>query len=167
LTASATREDLERARLSGMDDHIAKPIDSRRLLAALEIHLGGYGNALKLAAAPSTPRGEPRVVDLGRALDRLQGNRDLLDELVAQFCKEAVGTRGQLRLLLEQRAGDELGFAVHRLRGQALSLDAGRLAMTLGELEALVGRGQWEACASALHAVDHAIDQLLDVLAPR
>jgi PAS domain S-box-containing protein len=167
LTASATREDLERARLSGMDDHIAKPVDSRRLLAVLEIHLGGRASAPKSAAAPSAPPGQPRVIDLGRALDRLQGNRGLLDGLVAQFCKEAFGTRGQLHVLLEQRAGDELGFAVHRLRGQALNLDAGRLAMTLGELEALVGRGQWEACAPALQAVDHAIDQLLDVLAHR
>jgi PAS domain S-box-containing protein len=167
LTASATREDLERARLSGMDDHIAKPVDGRRLLAVLEIHLGGRANAFERAVGPGAPPGEPRVVDLERALDRLQGNRGLLDGLVAQFCREALTTRGRLHELLEKRAGNELGFAVHRLRGQALSLDAGKLAMTLGELEALVGRERWEACASALQAVDHAIEELLYVLGGR
>jgi two-component system sensor histidine kinase/response regulator len=165
LTASATREDLERARLSGMDDHIAKPVDTRRLLAALEAHLGGRGGTRAPASAPAAPRGEARVVDLGRALDRLQGNRGLLERLVAQFTEEIVGARGQLHELLEQRAGDELGFAVHRLRGQALSLDATRLALALGNLEGLVTRRQWEASASALQSVDHAIDQVLDVLA--
>jgi PAS domain S-box-containing protein len=167
LTASATREDLERARLSGMDDHIAKPVDSRRLLAVLETHLDGRDGAPTRAAAPVAPTGDHRVVDLAAALDRLEGNRGLLDRLIAQFCEEVVGARGRLRELLEQRAGDELGFAVHRLRGQALSLDAGRLALALRDLEALVGHRQWEASASALQAVDHAIDQLLDALARR
>ena len=164
LTASATREDLERARLSGMDDHIAKPVDTRRLLAVLEAHLGGPATRAPGNAAAAPPR-EPRVVDLDRALDRLQGNRGLLERLVAQFTEEVVGVRGQLHDLLEQRAGDELGFAVHRLRGQALSLDAGTLALALGGLEGLVARRQWDASASALQSVDHAIDQLLDVLA--
>ena len=163
LTASATREDLERARLSGMDDHIAKPVDTRRLLAVLEAHLVRPG-ARALGNAAAAPPGEPRVVDLARALDRLQGNRNLLDRLVAQFTEEAVGVRGQLHDLLEQRAGDDLGFAVHRLRGQALSLDAGKLALALGSLEGLVARRQWDASASALQSVDHAIDQLLDTL---
>lgn len=40
LTASATVEDMERARLAGMDDHIAKPVDARRLLAAIAEHEG-------------------------------------------------------------------------------------------------------------------------------
>jgi len=164
LTASATREDLERARLSGMDDHIAKPVDTRRLLAVLEAHLGGRGGRAPGDTAAAPP-GEPRVVDLARALDRLQGNRGLLERLVAQFTEEVVGVRGQLHDLLEQRAGDELGFAVHRLRGQALSLDAGKLALVLGTLEGLVARRQWDASASALQSVDHAIDQLLDALA--
>ena len=165
LTASATREDLERARLSGIDDHIAKPVDTRRLLAVLEAHLGGRGGTHAATSAPEAARGERRVVDLDRALDRLQGNRGLLERLVGQFTEEVVGARGQLRELLEQRAGDELGFAVHRLRGQALSLDAGKLALALGNLEGLVARRQWEASASALQSVDQAIDQVLDVLA--
>ncbi len=164
LTASATREDLERAHLSGMDDHIAKPVDTRRLLAVLEAHLGGPGTRAQ-GNASAAPPGEPRVVDLARALDRLQGNRGLLERLVAQFTEEVVGVRGQLHDLLEQRAGDDLGFAVHRLRGQALSLDAGKLALALGSLEGLVARRQWDASASALQSVDHAIDQLLDALA--
>jgi hypothetical protein len=150
-----------------MDDHVAKPVDSRRLLAVLEVHLDGRDGARTRAAAPVAPPGDHRVVDLAAALDRLEGNRGLLDRLVAQFSEEVVGARGRLRELLERRAGDELGFAVHRLRGQALSLDARRLALALGDLEALVGRRQWEASASALHAVDQAIDQLLDALARR
>jgi two-component system, sensor histidine kinase and response regulator len=165
LTASATREDLERARLSGMDDHIAKPVDTRRLLGVLAMHLRGR---TRVPASDRTPReatGEPRVLDLAKALERLQGNRALLDRMVAQFREEIAGARKHLHECFDRRAGEALGFAVHRLRGQALSLDAGRLAVALGTLESLIGREQWQAGASALQAVDYAMDQVLDALA--
>jgi two-component system sensor histidine kinase/response regulator len=165
LTASATREDLERARLSGMDDHIAKPLDTRRLLGVLAMHLRGRTRVPPAGEAPTGAIGEPRVVDLSRALDRLDGNRTLLDRMVTQFREDVVGARRHLHQCLERRAGEALAFAVHRLRGQALSLDAGRLAAALGTLENQVGLERWEASASALDGVDRAIDQLLDVLA--
>jgi PAS domain S-box-containing protein len=38
LTASAAVEDLERARRSGMDGHIPKPVDARRLLAVVALY---------------------------------------------------------------------------------------------------------------------------------
>jgi HPt (histidine-containing phosphotransfer) domain-containing protein len=106
-------------------------------------------------------------VDLARALDRVQGNRNLLDRIVAQFRAEVGETRGHLHDCLERRSGDELGFAVHRLRGQALSLDAGRLAAALGKLEEQIAQRQWAASASALQEVDREIDQVVDALAPR
>ncbi len=165
LTASATREDLERARLSGMDDHIAKPVDTRRLLAALAVHLRGRPSEPASDRMPREATGEPRVLDLAKALERLHGNRELLDRMVAQFREEIAGARKHLHECFDQRAGEALGFAVHRLRGQALSLDAGRLAVALGTLESLIGREQWQAGASALKAVDHAMEEVLDALA--
>jgi CheY-like chemotaxis protein len=39
VTACSTPEGLERARLAGMDDLLAKPIDARRLLAAIGKHV--------------------------------------------------------------------------------------------------------------------------------
>jgi two-component system sensor histidine kinase/response regulator len=166
LTASATREDLERARLSGMDDHISKPVDARRLLDALAGHLGRRPGTLGAEPAAARPNGD-RVVDLARALDRVQGNRNLLERIVAQFRAEVGETRGHLHDCLERRSGDELGFAVHRLRGQALSLDAGRLAVALGKLEEHIAQRQWAASTSALQEVDREIDQVVDALAPR
>jgi PAS domain S-box-containing protein len=162
LTASATREDLERARLSGMDDHIAKPVDARRLLDVLAGHLGVRPSAPALVAAAAPAN---RVVDLARALDRVQGNRGLLGRMVAQFRAEAVEARTYLHEYLQKRAGDELGFAVHKLRGQALSLDAADLAATLGTLEGLVAQRDWAASERALREVDGEIATVLDALA--
>ncbi len=164
LTASATREDLERARLSGMDDHIAKPVDARRLLNALAGHLGGRP-ADRAPVGLDSRAASDGVVDLARALERVQGNRTLLDRMVAQFRAEIIEARGYLRDYLENRSGDELGFAVHKLRGQALGLDAARLATTLGTLEGHVARRDWGASMSVLREVDREIDLVLGALA--
>jgi two-component system, sensor histidine kinase and response regulator len=167
LTASATREDLERARLSGMDEHIAKPVDARRLLDALAGHLGGRPADRPSEGASKAAAPVEGVVNLARALDRVQGNRPLLDRMVAQFRAEVVDARGYLRDYLESRSGDELGFAVHKLRGQALGLDATQLALTLGTLEGHVAQRDWAASASALAQVDLEIDDVLEALARR
>ncbi len=166
LTASAAREDLERAQGAGMDDHIAKPVDARRLLAVVAELLGRSAPRVDTPRVDTprvdtprvdTPRvdtsrvdegmTEARAVDLARALDRLQGNGDLLTRMVAQFRDEVQNARRHLREGLDQRSRDALGFEVHRLRGQALSLDAGGLARALGVLEGLVAEEQWGARA--------------------
>ncbi len=147
-----------------MDDHIAKPVDTRRLLGALAVHLRGP-RQLAPGEVPTAVTGESRIVDLTGALERLEGNRALLDRMVTQFREEIVGARRHLHQCLERRAGDALGFAVHRLRGQALGLDAGRLAAALGTLESLLSHERWEASEAALEAVDRAIDQVMDALA--
>ena len=108
-----------------------------------------------------------KVVDLDRALARLQGNRDLLGRMVSQFCDEAQTARVGLHEGLERRDREPLGFAVHRLRGQALSLDAAVLANALGTLEGLVAREQWPECVDSFRDVEYALDQLLDVLGRR
>jgi PAS domain S-box-containing protein len=190
LTASATREDLERARLAGMDDRISKPVDARRLLSAIATHLAHGGQSAGRSSQEGTSsesdaghrKGQengmktgaerqsddvPKVVDLDRALARLQGNRDLLGRMVAQFRDEAQSARVGLREGIERRDRDPLGFSVHRLRGQALSLDATILASLLGTLEGLVAREQWTECTTTFRDVETALDQLLDVLGRR
>jgi len=162
LTASASTEDVERARQAGMDDHIAKPIDVRRLLGTVAKHV------VPKAASRSTDDGggttAPGVVNLTRALDRLQGNRDLLARIVSQFREEAGAARVRLREGLDRRDASAVRYAAHRLRGQALSLDAGQLVAALGGLEAAVAREDWGATGDALREVEDEVGLLLRAL---
>ncbi len=157
LTASATVEDQERARQAGMDDHIAKPVDAARLLSAIA----------DLAGAPSVPPPPDRVdaegvpvLDLKHALARLQGNRGLLDRIIVHFRSEAaVGVR-QLRQAVERIDKVSLGYAAHRLRGQASSLDAEALVRGLQALERDGAAESWESAASALVTVERELERV-------
>jgi CheY-like chemotaxis protein len=172
LTASAAVEDLERARLSGMDGHIPKPVDARRLLAVIAQHEAPEdreASSRRAADNPGSPEtGAPIVLDLERALARLQGNSALLSRIIDQFRDEAVVARRQLREALERSDSGAFAYAAHRLRGQALALEAMALASALGALEAAGdGAGQREASAEGLRAVERELDRLAEALPPR
>jgi two-component system sensor histidine kinase/response regulator len=157
LTASASVEDMRRARDAGMDGHIAKPVDARRLLAAIA------GQEL----SPSAPRGDDAavrtepVLDLAGALERLMGNRKLLERVVDQFREEADRGRRSVRDALERGDIDRIGFAAHRLRGQALEVGAGCLVAALGALETAVASGEWDGIARAQEAAEREVDRVI------
>jgi|HubBroStandDraft_1064217.scaffolds.fasta_scaffold06283_3 two-component system sensor histidine kinase/response regulator len=160
LTASAALEDLARASGAGMDDHISKPVDARRLLDVVAVRIGGGTKSLERASRkPATA-----AIDLVRALSRLQGNRELLSRLVLQFRQEAARALARLRQGVRARDRAAVGYAAHRLRGQALSLDAAALGSELEALEAGASRDSWVEIESALIAVERELDRVLDAL---
>jgi two-component system, sensor histidine kinase and response regulator len=172
LTASAAVEDLERARQSGMDGHIPKPVDARRLFAVIAQHEAPNDSEASSRRAAQDAGGPeasaPVVLDLERALARLQGNRELLSRMIDQFRDEAVAGRRQLREALERSDRGAMAYAAHRLRGQALSLEAMALAAALGALEtAGDGAGHWVANAEAVRGVERELDRLVEALPPR
>jgi CheY-like chemotaxis protein/HPt (histidine-containing phosphotransfer) domain-containing protein len=161
LTASATVEDQARAREAGMDDHIAKPVDASRLLSAIADLAGAP------SAPPSTGRDRDRpegegapVLNLSLALARLQGNRGLLERIIVHFRSEAAGGVRQLRQAVERRDKVALGYAAHRLRGQASSLDAELLVRTLQALEREASGESWERVSWSLLAVERELERV-------
>jgi HPt (histidine-containing phosphotransfer) domain-containing protein len=163
LTASATLEDQERAARAGMDGHLAKPIDAARLLAAIE----DLAQSQVEPRAPERGPGRPPAVDLVRALGRLQGNAGLLERIIVQFRSEATTGLARLAEALGRADGAALGYAAHRLRGQAASLDAEELVKALLQLERDGAEGRWPAAKEAFAAVERAAERVRAELAAR
>jgi len=150
LTATATKADLERCLAAGMDTYLTKPIDARRLLEVV---------------ASQKRREPPRRVDLTRALLRMQGNRELLARIAAQFPGVAREADAGLRSALANRDVSGAAFLVHRLRGQAATFDAERLLAALAELDDAVRTERWPRADTALAGVQAEMEALAAVLA--
>jgi signal transduction histidine kinase/DNA-binding NarL/FixJ family response regulator/HPt (histidine-containing phosphotransfer) domain-containing protein len=161
LTASATVADQARAREAGMDDHIAKPVDASRLLSAIADLAGSPSVPPPMERDRERPEGEGApVLNLSLALARLQGNRGLLERIIVHFRSEAAGGVRQLRHAVERRDKVALGYAAHRLRGQASSLDAELLVRTLRALEREAAGESWERVSWSLLAVERELERV-------
>jgi PAS domain S-box-containing protein len=166
LTASATVEDRARAREAGMDDHIAKPVDAARLLSAIADYAGPPSRPPPAHREPVDGEGIS-VLNLTLALARLQGNRGLLDRIIVHFRSEAASGVRQLRHAVERQDKVALGYAAHRLRGQASSLDAEMLVRALQALERDAASVSWDEVGATLVAVERELERVFAELRAR
>lgn len=142
VTASAMQGDGERALAAGMDAHITKPIDQRRLLATIdeltESSDNGNGSGrgkpeTEAAPAPQLSTAcDDAVLD---GLEELDGNGAALRSLVTLFLRDT----GPRIAALEQARKDEnpeaARLAAHTIKGGAATLGASRLAELSADIE--------------------------------
>ncbi len=148
LSAAALPEDRRRSLASGADLHVAKPIRTAELEAALD-------DVLRRARVREPGAGEPEAVDLDPAegadgvLDRermkhlreLDGTGAVLDRLTDDFFGGGPDQIDELERLADGGDPEAVRQLAHRIRGSAANLGLAGLAATCATLEAAVARG--------------------------
>jgi CheY-like chemotaxis protein len=134
MTALAMSGDKERCITAGMDGYLSKPIRPQELDQLLDSYLSMTDQALAPVAAQ--PAAESPV-DVAQLLDRLDGDRILLAELVELFRADFPAN-----LLAAQRAIDShnaggLRTTAHALKGALANLSATQASELAAELEAM------------------------------
>jgi len=150
LSASSFKEDRDRCMTAGFTDFAAKPVDwpamGLRISELVEHRADG-------PAAPSTDADETGTVpvfDRERALQKLCGDVDLLDQIISVFLSNAaihLETLGQAVAVTDR---PNLVATAHKLKGAALSVGAARLAAVAMRLETLGRNERFTAAADAL-----------------
>jgi signal transduction histidine kinase/DNA-binding response OmpR family regulator len=132
MTANALLSDKEKCLQAGMNDHIAKPIDTRQLFqkiafwtktlpgeAPRSIALGTFESTV---ATDSTLQGATKTnhlagLDAQAGLDRLGGNKKLFNSLLAKFGKNHKGAISEIKTAI---AGGDIKAAeiiAHTIKG--------------------------------------------------
>jgi two-component system sensor histidine kinase/response regulator len=152
-TANAMPTDREKCIEAGMDDHLAKPIQARALVKALENYLT---NSQSLP--PSNSQSLPPATNLRLLVD--SGLADMIPELVSVFLESAPLEIKKMEGACA--AGDAKGVAnaAHSLKGSSSNLGTAHLQELCQQIETQGRSGTLEGVSALLMALAGEFDRV-------
>lgn len=132
----------QRCAEAGADAVLPIPVRAPELLAALDQAVG-LQNA-STSPTQSKIHGTRPAVDIAAALERVEGDRALLEELLRLFVDECQNTLRQIRDVWASRDARALGRLAHALKGSAANIGADGVSEAAFALERLARSGNLE-----------------------
>ena len=175
MTAHATLEERQRCLASGMNDHVAKPIDPAVLFDTLGHHYRPPVEPDAIASRPSEaqaglePGDDVKVpsiegLDTADGLMRVAGNRRLYLKLLRQFVEQQGQAPARIGEALTAGDATVAERLAHTVKGVAGNLGAGPVQAAAAALEqAIAGRGD----AGRIEALRRHLDDELNALVGR
>jgi two-component system sensor histidine kinase/response regulator len=162
MTANAMQGDKERYLNAGMDGYISKPTNSSTLFSAIEMCLKETGREYLVASNPQELEGQ---LDRDSLLARVEGDQDLLKEMVQLFAGDAPLLLETMRGSLQQGDMTVLERSAHSIKGAAVNLSASFVMAAALQLEKSAKEKNSEASKANLANLEQAVSRLLPALA--
>ena len=170
MTANAMDEDPLRAIASGMNAHVAKPIDVDDMIATLTRLVPALAGAAGNGAAPpgdpaaSTPEVPASLpgIDLAAALHRFGGDYGAFLALLKRFENSQGDAVEETRRLLAAGQAQQAAQLLHRVCGVAANLGAARIASLAAGTEKTLKTGPSHATAALLDQLEQAMAEVIE-----
>ncbi|CAH0352869.1 Sensor histidine kinase RcsC [Aquabacterium sp. CECT 9606] len=173
MTAHALDEERDHCLAIGMQDHISKPLEPRKLYATLARYhpLNKVPSALvEQAVRSSASAGKlPQApgLDSRQALARLEGNLGLYVRVLNGFVDHVMTGGTALATAAQAQDWASLAREAHTLRGLCATIGANDMARLCAELERAVKQQSAERADSLVGALKEATEALLLALIPQ
>jgi CheY-like chemotaxis protein len=169
LTGNTSESDKVVFLASGMDGFVAKPIHLPTLVDAVLVALSGA--TVTVGAPTAGPGGSEeeaaggsRVIDRESLLLRLDGDLDLLQEMVRLFETRRLDLFNEVSTALQARDREAFVRAVHTLKGTVANLGALGAFELAKELETLGRKGDLEAALPRLPELEAELEAFREAL---
>jgi CheY-like chemotaxis protein len=161
MTAHAMRGDKERCLASGMDGYISKPIHPDGLFAEIERCLSGTKGG---GPMPENSEGLHEQIDRVSLLERVEGDQDLLTEIIHLFQESVPQQMTARRDAMQNNDMFALERAAHSLKGAASNLSAKAAAAAAAQLEKDAKNKDGESAKGSLVEVERTVKMLFQAL---
>jgi CheY-like chemotaxis protein len=153
MTAHALKEDRERCLDAGMDAYVSKPLRPQVLFDVLEAQV-------PVTAAAGTAAAAAAAFDRDAALERVDGDVELLKELAGLFLDECPQWMAEIREAITGREASKLQEAAHALKGSVGNFGAREAFEAARRLEGIGRDPDWAHAEEAWAALEAAIGRL-------
>ena len=167
VTAHAMKGDRERCLEGGMDGYVSKPIRPETLLSELARLVPGSVRRAGQPATTPVPAIPAGALDRGGLLDRVEGDMDLLGDIIELFKEDSLRQLTAIREAIDKKDATALRRAAHTLKGTCGNLGAPEAAATALELEKQASAGDLSQVREILRLLESQVQRagrLLDDL---
>jgi len=149
LTAHAMDGDRERCLQAGMDAYVSKPFNADELFATMANLVRGDGDEPARTETVAPVAHDGAALDRREALERVEGNLELLAEMVGLFVDEYPAATDAIQTGLAAGDLDAVAGAAHQIKGNLATFAAREAATAAAELESLARAGDVHDAAAA------------------
>jgi len=172
MTANTMAGDKEKCIESGMNDHIAKPIDVGQLFITLGRWIKPKAPAVESNAESNIGKVEkggdvPYIpgLEIDRALQRVGGSVKLLCKIINRFTETQADVMTRIRTAIENSDAETATREAHTVKGLAGNIGATKMAERAVVVESMLIRGEADALAPELDAMEQELVILLERIA--
>jgi two-component system, sensor histidine kinase and response regulator len=163
MTAHAMKGDEEKCLAAGMDGYLAKPIRTEALLEVLD-QVGKRVAAAETGGEAPASDSAKGVIDLDAAMERLEGDRELFEELTALFRAECPKMIDVVRHAAASGDTANLEHEAHALKGSAANLGATGVSSAAYELEKAARSGDVSRAGELVRNLEGEVSRLFSEL---